>query len=347
MRITVAICTWNRCELLRQTLDQLTRAVVPTGTTLEVIVVNNNCTDATDQIIGEFGDRLPVRRLFESSPGLSYARNAALSAATGDYVVFTDDDVLVSESWLREFEAATRAFPEAAAIGGIIEPWFPEPPDPELMEAFSELKRGFCGLDHGLEGGPLPDGLFIWGANMAFRSGAIRDLRFDPNLGPSPTSTVCADETDFLRRIRASGGGAVWWPGMRVRHYVLPSRMTLEYLLRHAIGKGTESVLIGPVQWAPLLGGAPRWLWRRYVEAWVNCLASYLRLGELLPYPVTLSGSWDTPSSARVRILRWRREVLFLRGMIAGYRQLVGRRREPHPEVAAPATRSVPTKRLI
>ena len=47
MRITVAICTWNRCELLRQTLEQMTKLVIPPRVVWELLVVNNNCTDDT------------------------------------------------------------------------------------------------------------------------------------------------------------------------------------------------------------------------------------------------------------------------------------------------------------
>jgi hypothetical protein len=51
MHVTVAICTWNRAGLLAQTLEQMRQLVIPPGVTWELIVVNNNCTDDTDQVI--------------------------------------------------------------------------------------------------------------------------------------------------------------------------------------------------------------------------------------------------------------------------------------------------------
>jgi glycosyltransferase involved in cell wall biosynthesis len=320
LRVTVAICTWNRCELLRQTLEQFTHAVVPADTTLELMVVNNNCTDATDAVIDEFRERLPMRRVFESRPGLSHARNAALSAATGDYIAFTDDDVLVSESWLVELEAAARAFPEAAAIGGIIEPWFPEPPDPDCMEVFSDLKHGFCGLDHHREPGLLPDTLSIWGANMAYRRAGIGNLRFDPNLGPSPTSTVCADESDFVRRLRAAGRCVAWWPEMQVRHYVIPSRMTLEYLLGFTAGKGAEQVLTSPAHSAPSWFGAPRWLWVALIRTYLGYARFAMRANHAGQPPLSFAGPISPLASRRVRALSWRRDLAFLQGMMRAYR---------------------------
>src|SRR5436309_3023469 len=79
MHATVAICTWNRSQLLRQTLDQFLDLAIPAGMTWELLVVNNNSTDDTDVVLAEFESRLPLRRLFEREPGLSHARNAALA----------------------------------------------------------------------------------------------------------------------------------------------------------------------------------------------------------------------------------------------------------------------------
>ena len=85
---------------MRQTLESFTGLAVPAATDWEILVVNNNCTDQTDQVIQAYQDRLPVRRAFEPRPGLSHARNRAIAEATGDYILWTDDDVTVSPNWL-------------------------------------------------------------------------------------------------------------------------------------------------------------------------------------------------------------------------------------------------------
>src|SRR5690349_14907686 len=94
MLITVAICTFNRAESLRLTLDSLLRMQVPADLTLEIVVVNNNSTDHTDDVIGEYVGRLPVRRELEPRAGKSNALNRAMDVAQGDYIVWLDDDVL-------------------------------------------------------------------------------------------------------------------------------------------------------------------------------------------------------------------------------------------------------------
>lgn len=73
MLVTVAICTWNRAALLDQTLAELGQMRIPDGVDWELLVVNNNCTDATDAVLVRDASRLPLRRLFESQPGQSRA----------------------------------------------------------------------------------------------------------------------------------------------------------------------------------------------------------------------------------------------------------------------------------
>jgi hypothetical protein len=238
-------------------------------------------------------------------------------------VIFTDDDVLVDEHWLVQFEAAARRFPEAAAIGGVIEPWFPVVPDADLMLAFPALERGFCGLDHGSEPCVLPDDKHLWGANMAYRLSQITQIRFDPDLGFGPGTTVGSEEVELQRRIRREGGVVVWWPRMRVRHYVAPERMSLSYLLRFTAGKGEESVVTGSLSGGsgPLVLDVPRWLYGRIFRA----LAGYPRgawIGDAGSHPFsTYSGTPAPSSSRRLRTLVYRRELAFLVGMARGFRR--------------------------
>jgi glycosyltransferase involved in cell wall biosynthesis len=62
--------------------------------------------------------RLPLRRVFEPEPGFSSARNAAVRHATGDYIVRTDDDVIVDKDWLPAYERAVERWPEAVVLAG-------------------------------------------------------------------------------------------------------------------------------------------------------------------------------------------------------------------------------------
>lgn len=269
MRITVAICTWNRCKLLKQTLEQMTRLVVPQDLEWELLIVNNNSSDATADVCAVFSSRLPIRSTFEAKPGLCNARNCALSEALGDFILFVDDDALVDPGWLRVFAEAASRYPSAAVFGGPVEPWFPVKPDPDLIQAFPFLGIGFCGVDHRRPEGPLPPELLVFGANMAFSMRHVQDIQFDSKLGVVQDKGGVGEETLFIERIRAGGGTVIWVPRMRIKHFVDPSRMTLAYLLTYYSGRGRTWIRLTGMPDGPRVFGVPRWLLRSCVEEYV------------------------------------------------------------------------------
>src|SRR6266481_662849 len=118
---TVAICTWNRAASLLQTLRSLT-SIDPPNSPWELLVVNNHCTDETEDVLDRLQQELPLRRVFEAKPGVSQARNAAIQHAHGNYIIWTDDDVIVDKDWLCAYERAVNRWPEAAVFGGPVRP---------------------------------------------------------------------------------------------------------------------------------------------------------------------------------------------------------------------------------
>ena len=283
--VTVAICTWNRSKLLDQTLERMAAMVIPAGISWELLIVNNNGTDDTDEVAARHAARLPVRLIHEPREGKCNAANTAIDAARGALMLWTDDDVLVDEGWLASLVDAAARHPEVGGFAGPADPWFPTTPDPALLEAFPQLRRGFCGLDYEGGEGILPDREHVVGANMAFRADAVRGLRFDPAIGPSPTkvgrpgrevtlSVGGGDEDDYVRQFRRRGGRIAWVPPMRVRHYVDPRRMTLDYLRAYYREYGRSLVRAEGVPAGSRVLGVPRWLLKAWLESKIRSALS-------------------------------------------------------------------------
>jgi glucosyl-dolichyl phosphate glucuronosyltransferase len=269
-RYTVAICTWNRCALLEQTLDRMAALAVPAAVTWELVVVNNNCTDDTDAVISRFEARLPIRRLFEPVPGLSNARNHAVREAKGDYIIWTDDDVLVAPEWLAAYVDAFQRHPEGTVFGGPVEPWFPNTPPEWLTAAWPLVFAAYACINHGNEEMRLDNRKLPFGANMALRMDHQRAQPYDVNLGVRPGSRIGGEEIDVVRRSFANGGAGWWIPGARVRHYIPEARQTRAYLRRYFdaggeyVGRYESATLMDGF---PTLFGRPRWLWRVALES--------------------------------------------------------------------------------
>src|SRR5262249_22427954 len=151
MHVTVAICTWNRANLLDQTLARMRELAIPTGTRWELLLVNNNCTDATDEVIAKHADALPLRRLLETKQGLSHARNCALEHLRGELLIWTDDDVLVDPGWLAAYVDAANATPGAGYFGGPVEPWFEAEPPSDIKRHLAAIRGAFALVDYGPE----------------------------------------------------------------------------------------------------------------------------------------------------------------------------------------------------
>ncbi len=266
MLVTVAICTWNRSRLLQQALTRMAAAAPPPGVTHEVIVVNNNCTDDTDEVISSFAARLPIRQVFEPRPGQSNARNAAIGEARGDYILWTDDDVLVDGDWIAAYVRAFRRWPAGVVFGGPIAPEFAVAPPSWVVRAWPIVSGAYAIRELGPE--PVRfDGqkLVPYGANFAVRLNEQRQVLFDPDLGLRPGSTLRGDELAVVRELLARGLEGWWVPEATVRHFIPANRLTVRYVRDYYVGYGEYCAKAdareGNAQ-ASLLFGRPRWLWR-------------------------------------------------------------------------------------
>lgn len=233
--VSMVICTRNRASSLARTLASAAAMDVPAGLRWELLLVDNGSTDHTADIALKFADRLPIRRVIEPNPGLSNARNCAVREAAGDYICWTDDDVVIDRSWLKAYVEAFQINPEAAFFGGPIEPelegktpqWFVDNLD-LLGTLLAERSFG----DH-VTHLNKQDGLLPFGANFAVRSREQHRHLYDPNLGVAPQQRRLGEETATMLRIMREGGGGVCVSGARVQHIIPENRQSLNYVARY------------------------------------------------------------------------------------------------------------------
>lgn len=91
MRISVLVPAFNEAALLPQTLPAIRAAMAAfeaRGWAAELVVCDNNSTDATPAVAAAHGARV----VFEPVNQIGRARNRAASVATGDWLVFIDAD---------------------------------------------------------------------------------------------------------------------------------------------------------------------------------------------------------------------------------------------------------------
>lgn len=267
MIVTVAVCTWNRSETLQQMLASLAHTRVPRGIEWEVLVVGNRCTDDTADVVAAASAALPVRFVDEPDLGLAHARNRAVREARGDYVVWTDDDVLVSAAWLEAYVTAFRAHPDAGFFGGPIRAWFAVAPPPWLERALPAIGNALSLLDLGDVPRRFTTDELPFGANFAVRADVQHRHPYDPALGRRGFGMRSGEETAVVRAILADGLDGWWVPRSCVRHHIPESRQKVSYLRRYYFNNGVSHALYRPPEGRGMLFGSPAWVWRSAVQS--------------------------------------------------------------------------------
>lgn len=271
IRITAAICTYNRSDMLSDAIQSLLLQTAPPAQ-YEIIVVDNGSPDDTAAVVHAWqvshgAERL--RLLHEPRGGLSHARNRAVQAARGEAIAFMDDDGLAEADWLVALLEAYDTFPDAWAIGGKILPvWEGKRPSWLTDALLPQLSM----LDLGDTARPLKEGEeLLYGANCSFRRCAFDELGlFRTDLGRYAQQMLGSEETELQIRILRHGSGVVYTPHAVVHHRVTSDRLQLRYFIKLAFGKGrTRARLLPPdYQFSALcwqvvrgsLGVARQWL---------------------------------------------------------------------------------------
>lgn len=247
--ISVLIPTYNRAEILRETLEAMFQ-VERDGLAVEFVVIDNNSTDHTKEVVESFAERLPIRYLFEPRPGKNCALNKALNkVALGEIVILADDDVSPYENWLLEINDSCSRWPNVCIFGGRNESvWVGGKPRWIKERWGSHLSLG----DHDpcRKEEELPPEKGVSGANMWIRRIVFdKGRRFDERFGPRPGKWVAGSETSFQLSLRGDGHKVVYIPTAVVRHRPEVQLRKHWPILRKAWGYGRG---------APLKRGIPR-----------------------------------------------------------------------------------------
>jgi hypothetical protein len=265
MFVTVSICTRNRAASLARTLASIERSN-HVACDWELLITDNGSTDGTADVVAAFKDRLPIRMQVESRPGVANARNASAIAASGHYMVCTDDDVVVDPNWFGAYLDSFRTWPSddlfAGRIVPVLEPpvtdWF-ETIAPSVHALLAIRDMGDAAICLSTDGDHVP-----YGANCAVRTEVQRLFPFDTRRGPG--ATYFGEEITSFKAMMTAGHTGRWVPGSRVDHMISPKRQTLEYIRWWYEALGRTVVWEGAETHAgKRLFGAPRWLWRRAI----------------------------------------------------------------------------------
>ena len=218
MKTSVIVATHNRPESIRRLIKSLAPEIT-TGTR-EIIVAENGTSSPMELSL----ESPPLKHLHEPRAGKCRIQNRAIAQATGEILVFLDDDLIVAPGYLEAVEEFFDVHSEFAAMKGRILP----AEDPEKIVGPMAVYLDLPIADHGED---VIEVRGVLGANMAFRADALRQVgSFDERLGPGAGGHE--EETEMSQRIRRAGFRIGYAPRALVYHEVQAARANRERFIR-------------------------------------------------------------------------------------------------------------------
>jgi hypothetical protein len=164
---------------------------------------------------------LTIRWIVMTEPGTVAAENAAIEAASGDVLAFTDDDAAPRVDWLRRIEAHFLADPELGGLGGRDWMYLGDRPVTGSRQVVNRIQwfGRIIGYNHLGIGGPREVDV-LKGVNMSFRRAAIGTIRFDRRLRGKGAQHHL--DHSFAMAVKRAGWKLVYDPEIAVEHYLAP-----------------------------------------------------------------------------------------------------------------------------
>jgi len=220
--VSIVLCTYNRCEVLRKALDGVLQQAG--GIPYEVVVVDNNSTDGTRELVhSQLAAHPHLRYHFEPRQGKTYALNTGVRLARAPILAFTDDDVTVPADWVGTILDTFAAHPEVDMIAGRVRPIWPAAVPAWLtrrqLGPFALGDRGDAPVRvHAGNAAPC-----LVGANFAFRGEVFARIGlFDPKFNLS-------EDREIQLRLWRAGGQGLYVPEMAIDVEIPDERLTKKY----------------------------------------------------------------------------------------------------------------------
>ncbi|WP_121971234.1 glycosyltransferase [Leptolyngbya sp. BC1307] len=248
LTIDLIICTYNNASLLDRTLMAITQQVVPDWIDWRVIIINNNCSDNTDEVFEKYQklDLVPHLSIVrETTQGLTPARQCGVQHTSGDWLAFIDDDCFLAKDWVENAANFAVTHPDCGAFGGKVDLLWEKPPEPWILNfAYSFAKQ-----DHGDFTQPVS---CLVGAGMVINRAVLAKTKWlDKALLEDRVGKKLISGGDVEIALRLSAQAPLWYdPKIQLKHFIPAYRTTSEYLMRINYGLGSSSFFGNSMVWS-------------------------------------------------------------------------------------------------
>ena len=243
IKYSIIIPTYNRAKILHKCLKHIYELENPSGN-CEVLVMDNNSTDNTEEVIKTYKEKLPQLKYFlTTSPGLHIGRNLGYEKASGEILCYIDDDSFVSKGWLKGIEKAFLD-PEVILVGGPCLPKYESNPPKWINKLWNKIgygkSLGYLSLIDCGEKAKEISAFYILGCNFIVRKEILLQLEgFHPDGMPMDLVLYRGDGESYVsRRIIEMNALVKYEPEVMIHHFIPTSRMNFKYFCTRSFYQG-------------------------------------------------------------------------------------------------------------
>ncbi|MFZ3059413.1 MAG: glycosyltransferase family 2 protein [Candidatus Methanoperedens sp.] len=300
MKVSIIIPTHNRANSLKKTIESIVE--IRNEADIELIVVDNNSTDNTKNIIESYSDI--AHYVFEENTSFTKARETGAKNSKGDILLYLDDDVIVHPGSLKEITSIFGNYLDCGVIAGKILPQYEEsPPDWALA-----CQRSFNGWS--LYNSEEMPHLGIGFQEVTWAAGPMMAIRKDAyiKVGGFPPDTIGVETNNQTRtfrklyigpgdvglceKIRNFGYKVYYSPNISCCHIISKIRFTVPFWRSRVIGEAQYNAITNR-EFRKL----SKWkLWKEHIKSkhmyngWKKRLITRLKANEAFMLQTNFSG---------------------------------------------------------
>jgi glycosyltransferase involved in cell wall biosynthesis len=231
LHLTICICTCGRPAILERLLTEISKQETDGAFTYSVVVIDNDSAQCGRSVVERCSREtdLDITYAVERERNIAVARNTAISHATGDFIVFIDDDEFPAAGWLLNLFRTCESHQVAGVLGPVKPHFEREPPRWLIKGDFYQRPTH-------------PTGFVIpWQecrtGNVLFRHNIL-----DPSEPPFRREFGGGGEDqDFFRRLIERGHRFIWCGEAIAYEVVPPSRWSRRFMIHRALFRGRNT----------------------------------------------------------------------------------------------------------
>ena len=239
--ISAIISTYNR----EKYLPKLFKSICEQNyLDFEILIIDNNSPGNTKELTEIFiknNPKLTIKYFLETQQGLSFGRNRGITEATGDFIIFLDDDAFISNNYFQKIAFYFNQYSDVMAIGSKILLDY-ESVIPKWENPFLNSLLGYFNLGNEIQ--YFKANNYPRGSNMSFRKELFNIVEpFNTKLGRIGNELGGGEEKDLFKRIYNKKLKVLYVPDAIVYHTVPIERTKTRFIKKQAIGTGKSEYI--------------------------------------------------------------------------------------------------------